>query len=257
MLNLTRFVISPACQPSLPLLVNINDQGATKMGHLTTGHQGLDSKSHTPFIAVRRRPIGPHPKHRGERLMLDIFEVCDIALCVIRLDRTIQFANPAFRKLGRNCPSLTNASPVAVSAQPESLVLKQAIQNTFEDAAPRSVTMPFGEEVGGTRVLISALPSSELVLLTIIPLQNSRLEGVRLSEVLRTKWSLSRREAECAILLSQGKPAKRIAEERGVSLPTIRTQLQAIREKLGVESSLEAAAMISGAAHPQTVHSYA
>lgn len=226
------------------------------MGHLTTDHKERVGQPHTAFGAVHSRPIETRPKPRGERLMSDIFEICDVALCVVRIDRRIQFANPAFRELSRNCPSLTSSSCVAVSTQPESVALKQAIESTFEDGKSRNVSLPFIGGTCGTSVQISVLPNSTHVLLTIIPLQKNRLEKVKLSEVLRTKWSLSRREAECAMLLSQGKPAKRIAEERGVSLPTIRTQLQAIREKLSVESSLEAAAMINRVAHPQTTHSH-
>jgi len=219
---------------------------------VTTDNQGLSDRPNLSALSIQNRPARPSSRRRDERLMSDILETCEAALCAVDQDRTIQFSNPAFQKLSRQCPSLANASRVAGLNKPESLALKQAILKTLDHQSPRTVYMPLTDGHNGMSVLIAPLPNAPLALLTVIPLQSGKIDKSQLQQFLRTKWSLSRREAECAILLSQGKPAKRIAEERGVSLPTIRTQLQAIREKLGVESSLEAAAMISRIVQPQT-----
>jgi len=186
-----------------------------------------------------------------------IFETCETAYCAVGRDRVIQFANPAFRALVRTHPALANVSCVAVTASPESLTLRRVIADVIDSDAAMTVRMPSSERPCGLTIRVEPLTSmgkdADIVLLSIAPLQNPAPSRTQLRHILQAKWALSPREADCAILLSQGKSAKIIADERGVSLPTIRTQLQAIREKLGTQSSLEAAAIIAQIGKPRPI----
>ncbi|WP_371395320.1 helix-turn-helix transcriptional regulator [Fretibacter rubidus] len=67
----------------------------------------------------------------------------------------------------------------------------------------------------------------------------------RLALRLQSIFGLSTAEALTAIWLGQGLSADDIAAQRDVSLPTIRTQLAAIRAKLGVETSSAAVHIIT------------
>ena len=62
--------------------------------------------------------------------------------------------------------------------------------------------------------------------------------------VLVTKFSLSPRETETLVLLTQGFVAKEIAKSLNISTATARTHIQKILKKLRVHSKLEAVAMV-------------
>jgi DNA-binding NarL/FixJ family response regulator len=67
----------------------------------------------------------------------------------------------------------------------------------------------------------------------------------RVAEKARTVpfAELTRREAEVLGMILEGMSAREIAGESYVSLPTVRTQIRSIFQKLGVSSQLEAVAM--------------
>jgi DNA-binding CsgD family transcriptional regulator len=53
--------------------------------------------------------------------------------------------------------------------------------------------------------------------------------------------SLARREFQIAVLISGGKLDKEIADELGIKLPTVRTHINRIHEKLGINNRIEIA----------------
>ena len=83
------------------------------------------------------------------------------------------------------------------------------------------------------------------VMVTVLRPDLLTLDESVLENRLRQLFELTAMEAKCAVLLTQGSSAQEIAAKRGVSLPTIRTQLKAIREKMGVKTSLAIAAKVS------------
>ncbi|MGH9296431.1 MAG: LuxR C-terminal-related transcriptional regulator, partial [Acidimicrobiales bacterium] len=72
----------------------------------------------------------------------------------------------------------------------------------------------------------------------------------RRSKALAPFAQLSRREGEVLGMLIKGISVDRIAAESYVSETTVRTQVQAVLRKLGVNSQLEAVAMASRAGWP-------
>ncbi|MEM9601207.1 MAG: helix-turn-helix transcriptional regulator [Pseudomonadota bacterium] len=177
-------------------------------------------------------------------LQADLINACPVALCVVDASRKIRFANPEFLQLIRTCPALGNANSVAIRSDAESLDLRRAIADVLQGHVGKTVHMPLSDHIHGLSVLVTRLPGGDQVMLTVVPPRALMVDDCQMQRALRLRWALSEREAECALLLGQGMTAQRIADARGVSLPTIRTHLQSIREKLGVGSSLEAAAMI-------------
>jgi DNA-binding NarL/FixJ family response regulator len=60
------------------------------------------------------------------------------------------------------------------------------------------------------------------------------------------KWGLTEREIDVLISLAEGARVQQIAEARGVSENTVRTQTQAIYRKLDVHSRSELSSFIQG-----------
>ena len=92
--------------------------------------------------------------------------------------------------------------------------------------------------------LTPGLNSGEVMITVLMP-DLLILDAQVLENRLRQLFQLTVMEAKCAVLLTHGSNAQEIADIRGVSLPTIRTQLKAIREKMNVKTSLAIAAKVS------------
>lgn len=177
-------------------------------------------------------------------LLPDMVKACPVALCAVDQNRKIHYANAEFQHLVRLCPTLGSTTHIAVRSGSASLDLRAAVIDVIESGEGRTVHISLPDHAHGLSVLVTPLTVQGRVLLSVLPPRALMIDHRQIQRAVRLRWSLSEREAECALLLGQGMPAKRIAEMWGVSLPTIRTHLQSIREKLGVGSSLEAAAMI-------------
>lgn len=83
------------------------------------------------------------------------------------------------------------------------------------------------------------------VMVTVMMPDLMSLDSAALENRLQELFRLTSMEARCALLLAQGLCAQDIAQARDVSVPTVRTQLKAIREKLGVNTSLAVVAKVS------------
>jgi DNA-binding CsgD family transcriptional regulator len=60
-------------------------------------------------------------------------------------------------------------------------------------------------------------------------------------DLLGALYGLTRSEAEVALAVATGKPRDLIAEERGVTVDTVRSQIKAIYQKLGVRREADLA----------------
>lgn len=64
-------------------------------------------------------------------------------------------------------------------------------------------------------------------------------------DLLRSAFSLSRREAELAALLTRGLDLGEAAEQLGVTRPTVRSQLAALFSKTGTRRQAELVALLT------------
>lgn len=85
-----------------------------------------------------------------------------------------------------------------------------------------------------------AASSAVMILMTRLA-ESSRL----VIETLACKFSLTHSERDVLQLLIEGKRANRIADERGVALTTVRSQIGSIRAKLGADSILSLVGLIA------------
>lgn len=198
---------------------------------------------------------GSNQAHTCDHIIRAMMDASPVPMCAVDSERNIRLSNPAFHKITRALQGIWASSRVTFQSSDTCETLRQGILQTLSDGKQGQASIPVSTGAQEISVLIHPLSVSNLVLLTFLPPHDLTLEGPHLQRALQVKWSLSRREADCGILLSQGKTARRIAQDRDVSIATVRTQLQAIREKLGVASSLEAAVMINGFARPTRTQS--
>lgn len=168
-----------------------------------------------------------------------------LPVCVFNESGRYLFENKAFAFLreknthfviGAFCKLSNSAAQNDLRRKVESLGAG-IVQETLYLSCPRS---------GGTLwVTLTAGPKSGDVMMTVLMPDLLALDTKVLENRLRELFSLTEMEARCAVLLTHGSSAQEIAKIRGVSVPTIRTQLKAIREKMNVKTSLAIAAKVS------------
>jgi len=83
------------------------------------------------------------------------------------------------------------------------------------------------------------------IVITVYAPNLSTIDAKRLTQRLEALFGLSPAEAQTALYLGRGLKAKDIAHARIVSLPTVRSQISAIRDKIGAATSLQAVAIIT------------
>ncbi|MEM5518803.1 alpha/beta hydrolase [Henriciella sp. AS95] len=95
-----------------------------------------------------------------------------------------------------------------------------------------------------TRVSLmdGAAASEDALLLAAVDVHLDKSMGERLTEV----YGLSDAEVDVSLRLSRGDTPERIAEDRVAKLATVRTQIRAILNKLGVSSVTEAVRLLAG-----------
>lgn len=183
-------------------------------------------------------------------LLPAMVESCPVALCIVDAVRQVHFANAEFKQMMRLCAALGQGTRIAVQNSPSATELRNGIAAVSETGCAQTIQITMPDHMHDLSVLITSMAAQSLVLLTIIPPRTMMISKEQQYRTLRLKWSLSQREAECALQLGQGLTAQRIADAQNVSLATVRTHLQAIREKLVVNNSLEAAIMIARLSRP-------
>jgi DNA-binding CsgD family transcriptional regulator len=174
-----------------------------------------------------------------------------LPVCLINGSHQILFSNPAFQFLREKAPQLSRDLSFSI--------LDKKTQNSFMTASNRMFRGQSSSEtvfIAGAKthesLWATLTPSGDAgtILITILTPGLMREKRETMEQRLRTLFGLTRTEARCALLLARGMSAGTIAQQRGVSLPTVRTQLLAIRAKMCVTSSLAVAAQISKLAMP-------
>ena len=173
-----------------------------------------------------------------------------LPVCVLDKSGRYIFQNNAFKFLrersshfiiGGFCKLSGSAAQNDLRRKIESLETGTA-QETLYLSCPRS----------GDTLWVTLTPSSNSsdVMMTVLMPDLLSLDAKLLENRLRELFGLTEMEAKCAVLLTHGSTAREIADIRGVSVPTIRTQLKASREKMNVKTSLAIAAKVSKLSMP-------
>lgn len=134
--------------------------------------------------------------------------------------------------------------------------LEAAVQRVVGGLAPLgqplldTVVLRDPELVGGVEVVdVVGLPPRPFAFgfqpraLAIV--RGARREAGQLVHVLRLAFGLSPAEAEIALRLSEGESREEIAEVRGASIETVRSQVKSLFAKLGVRRAGELAAKLN------------
>jgi DNA-binding CsgD family transcriptional regulator len=126
------------------------------------------------------------------------------------------------------CSSLGRAISAATMVSGPTATSELAL---FNDASRCPVNVvPFKGEYG-RRVA--------LLLFKEAPKRNARAES------LRTMYGLTPAETEVALLIAEGQAPATVAEQRGKSLDTVRSQIRSIKSKTGCRRHVELAALIN------------
>lgn len=166
----------------------------------------------------------------------------------------IQFSNAAFQNIQSASHHFTAAGTFSLRERGAARQMKSAIEalkfgpqdssdiyvkpQNFNNTSPER-----GAEILWMRLQL--IPNDNLIMVSIYAPNITALDGDGLALRLQNLFDLSSAEAATALCLAGGASAASIAQDRGVSLPTVRTQLCAIRTKMGVKTSLEAVVQIT------------
>lgn len=174
-----------------------------------------------------------------------LFTELPFPVCVIDALGSYLFENEAFRFLRLKTSHFISGASCRLSRIAIQSDFRAAIDAVTAGAGQKTFYFP-GEDLKSSLwlTLKPGFNAGDVMITVLMPDLLSLDEDV-LEQRLRQLFELTAMEAKCAVLLAQGSNAQAIADFRGVSLPTIRTQLKAIREKMNVKTSLAIAAKVS------------
>lgn len=167
-------------------------------------------------------------------------------VCVINNLNKIIFANPAFHFLAQTCPQISEGAFFSLRDKQAQLSFATAFDKVLQERSSSEtvfVAAAKPDETLWTTLTPGGKPGT--IMITILSPGLMSVGRETIEQRLRTLFGLTGMEARCALLLARGMSASAIAQQRGVSLPTIRTQLHAIRAKMRVTSSLAVVTQIS------------
>jgi len=172
-------------------------------------------------------------------------------VCVLDQHHKIVFENAAFEITRQRSNFIAQGTLFRLSKASSQHKFSQSLEVLFQGDSTAETIFVDGASPEETLWLsLTYNKSLKEVFITILSPDLLTLDKAKLEQRLRTLFDLSAMEARCATLLAQGSTAKEIANIRGVSVPTIRTQLKAIREKMDVNTSIAIAAKVSKLAMP-------
>ena len=169
-----------------------------------------------------------------------------LPVCVINRSHQILFSNPAFFRLRKKDPNFSEGLSFSILDKQAQLSLITAFDRIFRGLSSSETIF-----IAGTKATegfwVTLTPGGDVgtILITILTPGLMPEHRETMEQRLRTLFGLTQMEARCALLLARGMSAGAIAKKRGVSLPTVRTQLRSIRAKMCVSSSLAVAAQVS------------
>jgi DNA-binding CsgD family transcriptional regulator len=188
------------------------------------------------------------------RFGLDALNALDYALCVVRDDGVLLFANAAAEVLLGTGRLLRIRGGRLVTAQALfSRELDDTIRLTAHTGVAGAARIALAANSGGfvsiTTLRLPPSPADELppgskVLVALqVP---SRELGTARGPMLRRLYRLSEREAELAEMLAGGVTPTEYAALRGVKIATVRTQIQSILRKVGVRRQVDLVRVLAG-----------
>ena len=180
-----------------------------------------------------------------------LFEKLPLPVCVMNRFGKIIFGNQAFQYLRQNSPQFLNGTILTFRDKQAQLSYVAALEKIVHEQSASEVVF-VAEKQSDENLWATLSPSGKdsTVIMTFLSPSLISIGSDTMERRLRTLFGLTAMEAKCALLLARGLSASNIAKQRGVSLPTIRTQLRSIREKMSVQSSLAIAAQVSKLAMP-------
>ncbi|MDW9414223.1 hypothetical protein GOB15_07075 [Sinorhizobium meliloti] len=173
----------------------------------------------------------------ASRSQSQLLDLAGIGLLIVDEDARLKTVNEAGEALiDRHCGIRVAPNGRVVFAQ-SSLqeVLKAACRRLSTGAVRRSELDASG---GRFEITIVRMQSDTMREFLAGPFVAILLKPLSTSQLLAT-YALSAREAEVAKAIIAGKSIQQIAEERGLSRETVRTQLKSVFAKLGVDSQAD------------------
>lgn len=174
-----------------------------------------------------------------------------LPVCVIDDLNEIIFTNSAFHFLRQTSQQFSHGSFFSLRDNQAQLSYATALEKiTHKRSSSETVFVAATKTDENLWTTLTSGGKPGTVMITILSPGLMSLGRETMEQRLRALFGLTGMEARCALLLARGMSASTIAQHRGVSLPTVRTQLRAIRSKMRVTSSLAVAAQISKLAMP-------
>lgn len=174
-----------------------------------------------------------------------------LPVCVINGSHQILFSNPAFYCLRKKDRNFSEGLSFSILDKQAQLSFLTAFDRIFRGRSSSETVFIAGTKADeGLWVTLTPGGNAGTILITILTPGLMPEHRETMEQRLRTLFGLTQMEARCALLLARGMSAGAIAKQRGVSLPTVRTQLHSIRAKMCVTSSLAVAAQVSKLAMP-------
>jgi DNA-binding CsgD family transcriptional regulator len=174
-------------------------------------------------------------------LLNALSQIRDVVLIVTR-DRMILYSNDAADQLlAEGKPLLVERGRLEASSALVGQQLGRAIDSTCADRA-RSVLLLRRASAPPLIVAVNCLDDDAENILLVA--RDSTLHPRPTATALRTCFGLTRSEAEVAAAIAAGESCGQIAERRGVSTNTIRTQLKTISAKLGCAGQAQISAIV-------------
>lgn len=145
-------------------------------------------------------------------------------------------------RVGCACAASSVEFQAALRRLPASLAERAApaCENVMlrDDGCPRAVVSLYGLMVGGEMTV--------LMLVRLLPQPDEPVIADPAAVVaLRHAYDITTAEAEIAVAAGSGASATEIAEARGRSLATVRTQIRSIHAKLGIRRQAELCRLVS------------
>lgn len=194
-----------------------------------------------PLQGLRAKASEARPTVSRSLLLNALSQIRDVVLILSR-DRRILYGNKsADSLLAEGSPLQVKGGRLETSSAVVGQQLGRAIDSTCADGA-RSVLLLRRPSAPPLIVAISCLDDeAENVLLVA---RDSTLHPRSTAAALRTCFGLTRSEADVAAAIAAGESSCQIAERRGVSTNTIRTQLKTISAKLGCTGQAQISAIV-------------
>ncbi|MFG6448224.1 helix-turn-helix transcriptional regulator [Roseateles sp. BYS180W] len=186
---------------------------------------------------------GPERRRSSsERWWHGALDEIDLGLCVVGDGLSVCYANYAARAQLKSAGSL--------QMQQGRLLLEEAadqqrLEQAVSDAQFRGLRRLICLGRGDNWTAISVVPVTDNQGLAMLVLGKRRLCGALPIQAFAREYHLTSAELQVLIALCEGLPPREIAEQHGVAISTVRTQIASVRAKTNTESIRELVSMVA------------